>query len=52
MLEKPHCGDSASWSSEAYLAASSMRRLSSSLSSISPNLVVTRPSTTVLPLGR
>jgi hypothetical protein len=48
--EKPHCGLRHSWSSGAYFAASSMRRLSASLLSIWPNLVVTRPSTTILPL--
>src|SRR6185369_10452907 len=52
VLEKPHWGDSASCSIGAYCAASAMRRLSVSLFSSSPNLVVTRPSTAVLPLGR
>ena len=49
--EKPHCGDRQSWSTSTYCDASSMRRLSSSLVSSSPRLVVTRPSTTSLPLG-
>src|ERR1700689_3257851 len=43
--EKPHWGDRHSWSSGTYLAASSIRRLSASLDSSSPRLVVTRPST-------
>src|SRR6201991_77989 len=51
-LEKPHCGLSASCSSGACFDASSIRRLSSSLDSSLPLLVVTRPSTAVLPLGR
>src|SRR4051794_22890157 len=49
--EKPHCGERHSWSMSTYCVASSIRRLSSSLDSSSPRLVVTRPSTTVLPLG-
>src|SRR5215475_14315180 len=50
---KPHCGESASCSSAAYLVASSMRRLMSALCSRVPTLVVKRPSTTTLsPLGR
>jgi len=49
---KPHCGDKHSWSSGTYFAASSMRRLRSLLDSMAPNFVVTRPSTTILPLGR
>src|SRR4051794_23563846 len=51
-LEKPHCGLSASCSSGACLDASSTRRLSSSLDSSLPLLVVTKPSTAILPLGR
>src|SRR5207245_5737104 len=51
VLEKPHCGDRQSCSSGTMPAASSIRRLSASLDSSSPTLVVTRPSTTVLPLG-
>src|SRR5690606_27977947 len=49
--EKPHCGERQSWSSGTYRDASSIRRLSSSLDSSSPVLVVTRPSTTCLPGG-
>src|SRR4051795_5483635 len=49
--ENPHCGDRHSWSSSTYCDASSIRRLSSSLDSSSPRLVVTRPSTTTLPFG-
>src|SRR5208282_2323614 len=45
---KPHCGDRHSWSSAAYLVASSMRRLTSSLFSSVPLFEVTRPSTTIL----
>src|SRR5262245_22251148 len=48
---KPHCGERQSWSSAMNFAASSMRRLSSSLLSSAPLLEVTRPSTTILPLG-
>src|SRR5215510_1903542 len=51
-LENPHCGLNASCSSGTYLLASSMRRLSSSLDSSLPLLVVTRPSTATLPLGK
>src|SRR5262249_29065512 len=51
-LENPHCGLSASCSSGACLLASSMRRLSSSFDSSLPLLVVTRPRTATLPLGR
>src|SRR6476646_6715927 len=51
-LEKPHCGLNASCSSGACFDASSIRRLSSSLDSSLPLLVVTRPSTATLPLGR
>src|ERR1700733_12420081 len=50
--EKPHCGERQSCSKGAYLAAWSMRRFRSSFDSSSPFLVVTRPSTTTLPLGR
>src|SRR5215831_9299408 len=46
------CGLSASCSSGACLLASSMRRLSSSFDSSLPLLVVTRPRTATLPLGR
>src|SRR5207245_8541895 len=50
---KPHCGDRQNCSSGANFAASSMRRLTSSLFSKVPLLEVTRPSTTILlPLGR
>src|SRR6185369_1161511 len=52
VLENPHCGLSASWSRGAYFAASSMRRLRSSFFSSASSLVVTRPSTTTLPLDR
>ena len=44
-------GDSASCSIGTYLAASSMRRLRSSLFSSGTSLVVTRPNTIILPLG-
>src|SRR5262249_24900568 len=44
--EKPHCGLTQSWSSPMYLAASSSRRLRSSVFSSVPTLDVTRPSTT------
>ncbi len=50
-LAKPHCGDRHSCSIGTKAEASSMRRLSASLVSIAPDLVVTRPSTTVLPFG-
>jgi putative tricarboxylic transport membrane protein len=50
-LEKPHCGLSASCSSGTNLAASSMRRLRSSLLSSLRSLVVMIPSTAILPLG-
>src|SRR5207253_10571638 len=43
---KPHCGLTANRSSGTYFAASSMRRLSSSIDSSSGTLVLTRPSTT------
>src|SRR5262249_17071038 len=50
---KPHCGESASWSSATDFVASSRRRLMSSFFSRLPNLEVTSPSTTILlPLGR
>ena len=49
--EKPHWGDRHSCSSGTKRAASSMRRLRSSLASSSPRLVVTRPSTTSFPEG-
>ena len=49
VLAKPHCGLSASRSSGTYFAASSMRRLSSFLLSSFGDLVVTRPSTAILP---
>src|SRR5262249_56261194 len=49
--ENPHWPDRQIWSSGTYLAASSMRRLRSSADSSSGRLVVTRPSTTILPLG-
>src|ERR1044072_5284448 len=49
--ENPHCGERQSCSSGTYFDASSMRRFSRSLSSSSPVLVVTRPSTTCLPSG-
>src|SRR4029079_13441153 len=48
---KPHCGDRQSWSMGTNFAASSMRRLISSLDSSVPVFEVTRPSTTCLPLG-
>src|SRR5262249_36938908 len=48
---KPHWPEMQSWSSGAYFAAASMRRLSSSLLSSLPVLVVMMPSTTCLPLG-
>ena len=48
---KPHCGDRQSWSSGTNFAASSMRRLISSLDSSVPVFEVTRPSTTFLPFG-
>src|SRR6185437_4713751 len=38
---EPHCGLKASWSSGAYFAACSMRRLRSDLLSSAPSLVVT-----------
>src|SRR2546422_5128814 len=44
--EKPHCGLTASWSMAMYFAASSSRRLRSSVFSSAPTLLVTRPSTT------
>src|SRR6185437_4553977 len=47
----PHCGDRQIWSSGTYFDASSMRRLSSSLLSSVPLFEVTRPSTTIFPLG-
>src|ERR1700733_1416014 len=49
--EKPHWPDRHSWSRGTYLAASSTRRLRSSLDSSSGRLVVTRPRTTCLPFG-
>src|SRR4051812_21188222 len=50
---KPHCGDTASWSSGANLAASSSRRLMSSFFSSSPNFEVMTPTTTILlPFGK
>src|SRR4051812_41770959 len=50
---KPHCGERQNCSKGANFAASSMRRLMSSLRSRVPLLEVTRPSTTVLlPFGR
>src|SRR3954454_13214419 len=49
--ENPHCGERQSCSRGTYFAASSIRRFRSSLSSSSPDLVVTRPSTTCLPSG-
>src|SRR6202007_2437130 len=49
--EKPHCGLRQSCSSGTYFAACSMRRFRSSFFSSAPFLVVTRPRTTVLPLG-
>src|SRR6202047_760753 len=50
---KPHCGDSGSCSSGAYLEASASRRLMSSFFSSSPLLEVMTPTTTILlPLGR
>src|SRR5262249_27388588 len=51
-LENPHCGLRASCSSGACLLASSMRRLSSSFDSSLALLVVTRPRTAALSLGR
>src|SRR3954453_4424467 len=51
VLENPHCGDKHNCSSGTYCAASSIRRLSSSLDSSAPTFVLTSPSTTVLPLG-
>src|SRR5262249_56017927 len=48
---KPHCGERQSWSRPANFAASSMRRLITSLDSSVPLFEVTRPSTTILPLG-
>ena len=48
---KPHCGDRHSCSSGTYFAASSIRRLRSSLDSSRPDFDVTRPSTIVLSLG-
>src|SRR5205814_2800061 len=48
---KPHWPEMQSWSSGAYLAAASIRRLRSSLLSSLPLLVVMMPSTTCLPLG-
>ena len=52
MLAKPHCGLMASCSSGTCFDASSMRRFSASFASSSPVLLVTSPSTTVLPFGR
>ncbi len=49
--EKPHWGERQSCSRGTYFAASSIRRLRSSLLSSSGRLVVTRPSTTCLPSG-
>ena len=49
--EKPHWGERHSCSSGTYFAASSMRRLRSSLLSSTGLLVVTSPSTTCLPSG-
>src|SRR5580704_3328116 len=49
---KPHCGDRQSWSMSTNFAACSMRRLISSRLSSRPDLLVTKPSTTVLSLGR
>src|SRR3984885_10288434 len=49
--ESPHLPDRQIWSSGTYLAASSIRRLRSSLDSSSGRLVVTSPSTTILPGG-
>ena len=49
--EKPHCGDSASYSSGTSFAAMSMRRFTLSLLSSCPTFVLTRPSTTTLPGG-
>src|SRR5690606_37773633 len=49
--EKPHCGLRQIWSIGTNFEASSMRRLSRSLLSSAPFLVVTRPRTTILPLG-
>src|SRR4029079_8480405 len=51
LVENPHCGDRASWSSSMKRFASSIRRLSSSTLSSSFTLEATRPSTTVLPFG-
>src|SRR4051812_26780493 len=51
VLENPHCGDRHSCSSGTYCAASSIRRLSSSFDSSVATLVLTSPSTTVLPFG-
>src|SRR2546426_1529489 len=48
---KPHCGLRASFASGTNLAASSMRRLSSSTGSSRATLVLTSPSTTILSLG-
>src|SRR5205823_66477 len=52
-VAKTHCGERQSCSSGAYLAAASIRRLSSSFDSSSPRFVVTSPSTTCFePFGR
>src|SRR5438445_1921308 len=48
---KPHCGLRARFSSGMNLAASSMRRSSSSTGSSRATLVLTSPSTTILSLG-
>src|SRR5216684_238110 len=47
----PHCGLRARFSSGTNFAASSMRRLSSSTGSSRGSLVLTSPSTTILPFG-
>src|SRR5579862_3051162 len=49
--ENPHCGERQSCSSGTNFAASSILRLSVSLVSSVPRLVVTSPSTTYLSLG-
>ena len=49
MEAKPHCGLMASLSIGMNLEASSTRRTSSSIGSRSGVLVVTKPSTTVVP---
>src|SRR6266581_5831652 len=54
VLAKPHCGLRQRFSSGTYLAAASMRRLSTSFGSSADTLVLTSPSTILLgePLGK